>query len=262
MAAHPEFWPETIRGLIVHSAEWTAPMLAPFADTTGVRDNYELIRRFGYGVPDFDRANASASSHLALFAQTEIQPFKIQGGRKFNECHYYNLPIPRDMLESLENEIVELKVTLSYFIDPNPGLSATVDPQRYQSYGLRFDLRRKRESIDAFKQRVNAAEREDPAITPRNEQDDGRWILGPQSVSAGSLHCDVWTGPAVELLQRDMLCVKPVNGWWRQRAVAAVCNRKTRYALVVTLKSKNSDLDIYTPIKAKVDVGVPVETEI
>ena len=154
MAAHPEFWPETIRGLIVHSAEWTAPMLAPFADTTGVRDNYELIRRFGYGVPDFDRANASASSHLALFAQTEIQPFKIQGGRKFNECHYYNLPIPRDMLESLENEIVELKVTLSYFIDPNPGLSATVDPQRYQSYGLRFDLRRKRESIDAFKQRV------------------------------------------------------------------------------------------------------------
>ena len=31
------------------------------------------------------------------------------------------------MLERLENEIVEMKVTLSYFIDPNPGLSANLD---------------------------------------------------------------------------------------------------------------------------------------
>jgi hypothetical protein len=262
MAAHPAFWPETIRGLIVHSAEWTEPMITAFADATGVRDNYELIRHFGYGVPDFDRANASASSHLALFAQSEIQPFRTQGGRKFNECHYYNLPVPADMLERLENEIVELKITLSYFIDPNPGLSASVDPQRYQSYGLRFDLRRKGESVEVFKRRVNAAEREDPAVSPRNQQDDGRWTLGPQSVSAGSLHCDVWTGPAIELLQRDILCVKPVNGWWRQRAAAAVCNRRTRYALIVTLKTKNAELDIYTSIKTMVDVGVPIETEI
>ena len=160
----------------------------------------------------------------------------------------------------MENEPVDLKITLSYFVDPNPGLSASVDPQRYQSHGLRFDLRRKRESIDVFKRRVNAAEREDPTIRPRNEQDDGRWMLGPQSVSAGSLHCDVWSGPAIELLQRDMLCIKPVNGWWRQRAAAAICNKQTRYSLIVSLKAKNVDLDIYTPIKAAVDVGIPVET--
>jgi hypothetical protein len=164
------------------------------------------------------------------------------------------------MLERLENGIVELKITLSYFIDPNPGLSASVDPQRYQSYGLRFDLRRKGESVEVFKRRVNAAEREDPAISPRNQQDDARWTLGPQSVSAGSLHCDVWTGPAIELLQRDILCIKPVNGWWRQRAAAAVCNRRTRYALIVTLKTKNAELDIYTSIKTMVDVGIPIET--
>jgi hypothetical protein len=99
-----------------------------------------------YGVPSFERANASALNHLALFAQAEIQPFKIEKGRKFNECHYYVLPIPRRMLEELENEIVEMKVTLSYFIDPNPGLSANVDAQRYQSHGLRFDHQRKNES--------------------------------------------------------------------------------------------------------------------
>ena len=57
------------------------------------------------------------------------------------------------------NETVELKLTLSYFIEPNPGFSANVDPQRYQSYGLRFDLRRKGETSTQFRRRVNAAER-------------------------------------------------------------------------------------------------------
>ena len=261
-AEHPDLWPETIRGLIVHSAEWTQPMLTAFADASGVRDNYGLVRRFGYGVPDFDRATDSAKNELALIAQKKIQPFRVQGARKFNECHYFTLPIPTVLLERLENEIVELKIVLSYFVDPNPGLSANVDPQRYQSHGLRFDLRRKGETLDSFKQRVNAAEREDPAIAPRNQQDDGRWTLGPQSASAGSLHCDVWTGPAIELLTRDTLCVKPVNGWWRQRASREICNRTTRYSLILTFKTKNIDLDVYTEIKAMVDVGVPIETPI
>ena len=105
--------------MMVHSAEWTAPMLAALGDTPGKRTRYDLVRRFGYGVPNFERANASALNHLALFAQAEIQPFKIEKGRKYNECHYYTLPIPRQMLEQLENEVVEMKVTLSYFIDPN-----------------------------------------------------------------------------------------------------------------------------------------------
>jgi hypothetical protein len=83
-----------------------------------------------------------------------------------------------------------------------------------------------------------------------------------ESVSAGSLHCDVWTGPALELLARDTLCVKPVNGWWRQRAAKKVCNQKTRYSMVVTLKTRNVDLDIYSEIKAAVDVGIPIETAV
>jgi len=28
---------------------------------------------------------------------------------------------------------------------------------------------------------------------------DSRWTFGSQSVAAGSLHCDVWIGPAAEL---------------------------------------------------------------
>ena len=114
-AQHPNYWPETIRAMMVHSAEWTSPMLGALDDSHGKRARYNLIRRFGYGVPNFERANASALNHLALFCQAEIQPFKFEKGRKFNECHYYTLPISRQMLEWLENEIVEMKVTLSYF---------------------------------------------------------------------------------------------------------------------------------------------------
>jgi hypothetical protein len=263
MAANPEFWPETIRALMVHSAEWTRPMLAAIDATPGKRERYELIRRFGYGVPDFDRANASAKNHLAMIAQSEIQPFQLQGNRRFNECHYYKLPIPGGMLEQLENEPVELKVTLSYFIDPNPGLSANVDPQRYQSYGLRFDLQRPRETLKRFKVRVNASEREDPRRPGTAAPADARWVLGQDSVSAGSLHCDVWRGPAIELLGRNMMCVKPVNGWWRDRASRDVCNRLTRYALVVSLKTGNVELDIHTPISvAAAAVPIEVETEV
>ena len=259
-ADHPDYWPETIRALMVHSAEWTEPMLAMFGERMNKRERYELVRRYGYGVPDYDRATASATNHLALFAQANLQPFRSEGGRKFGDCHYYTLPIPRRMLEDLENETVELKITLSYFIDPNPGLSANVDPQRYQSHGLRFDLRRKTETLDNFKRRVNASEREDPRVGPQREDDDGRWLLGPQSVSAGSLHCDLWTGPAIELAGRDTLCIKPVVGWCRSRAAIEICNAMRRYSLIVTLKARNTEIDLYTPIS--VAVGVPVEVEI
>ena len=91
-AAHPEYWPETIRALMIHSATWTDPMLAAFNRTSSRRERYSIVRRYGYGVPDFDRANASANDHLALIAPSRIQPFRLDGARKFNECHYYELP--------------------------------------------------------------------------------------------------------------------------------------------------------------------------
>lgn len=262
MADHPDYWPETIRALMVHSAEWTAPMRQLIDRTTAKRDRYALVRRFGYGVASYDRATACAQNHLAMVAQAEIQPYQFEGGREFNHCHYYRLPIPAAMLEELDNEAVELKVTLSYFIDPNPGLSANVDPQRYQSHGLRFDLQRRNESFGRFKLRVNAAERPEGHGKLRHEGSDSRWILGDDSISAGSLHCDVWTGRAVDLLQRDWLCIKPVNGWCRKRSDRAICNRNTRYALVVTLKTANVELDIYTPVEVMVKTPIEIENPV
>ncbi|MDR3526254.1 MAG: S8 family peptidase [Rhizomicrobium sp.] len=261
-ALHPDYWPETIRAMLIHSAEWTGPMIASLLEAAGKRARYELVRRFGYGVPDFRRANASATNHLALFTQTEIQPFKMDAGRKFNTCHYYKLPIPAALLEELENEQLEMKVTLSYFIDPNPGLAANVDPQRYQSHGFRFDHQRKNETATRFKLRVNPAERDDPSRRPPIESVDPRWLLGEDSVSAGSVHCDTWRGPAIELLNRELICVKPVNGWWRNRASRDVCTRKSRYALIVSIKAINTGIDLYTPIVTSIGLPIPIPVEI
>lgn len=260
-AQHPEYWPETIRALMVHSGEYTAPMLAEF-DGKQLRDRYDVVRRFGYGVPNLERAIASANDHLALVAQTEIQPYKLDGQRKFNECHYHTLPMPNDVLEGLDNEQVELKITLSYFIEPSPGFSANVDPQRYQSFGLRFDLRRKGETLVNFRRRVNASERDDPRAAGPNHPDDSRWLLGPDSIASGSLHCDRWKGPAVDLLGRDRLCIKPVGGWWRDRARAEFVNQSSRYALVVTLKAPRVDVDLYTSVQSVMLPAQTIETEV
>lgn len=258
-AEYPEFWPEMIRALMVHSAEWTEPMRASLDAAEGRRAAYLLLRRFGYGVPSLDRAMRSAQNHVAVFAQAEIQPFISQGGRRFKDAHFYRLPWPKALLEEIGERDVRLKLTLSYFIEPNPGVSSSVDPQRYQSFGLRFDLRRRLESVTQFVERVNALERDDPLGRVQVVADDNQWTFGAQSVSAGSLHCDEWVGPAVQLAARDIICVKPVIGWWRNRSSLEICNKKTRYALIATLSSPDTTIDLHTPISTIVETAIDVE---
>jgi len=250
-ADHPDYWPETIRALIIHSAEWTDPMRARLLNENGLRDRKQLLRIFGYGVPSYSRATASALSDLALVAQRTIQPYRREAsGPVFNECHYYPLPWPQDVLERYGDQEFHLKITLSYFVEPNPGKSAAIDPQRYQSFGLRFDLKRPRETLDQFRKRNNAQEREDPRRGPPVEPDNG-WTLGPSNISAGSLHCDVWRGTGAQLAARGMICVKPVSGWWKERRTPAVCEQQGRYALIVTLTAP--EIDLYTPVSTAIE---------
>ena len=257
MADHPNSWPETIRALMIHGAEWTKPMKDELANASNKSKRAALIRRYGYGVPTFERANASANDHLALVAQAEIQPFAYKG-KRFKDSHFYKLPWPKDVIEAIAHETVRLKITLSYFIDPNPGYSANIDPYRYQSFGLRFDLKRRNESLKEFAKRVNASER-DPGEKMENKTDTDNWFFGQNSVSAGSLHCDIWTGSAAKLLTRDMVCVHPVGGWWRNRADRDIRSQKTRYAIIVSLKTESTDIDLYTPIKTLIESEISTE---
>jgi hypothetical protein len=159
----------------------------------------------GYGVPDVERAILSALNDVTLIAEAEIQPFAIgKGGRTgvFNEMHFYDLPWPRAALEQLENEIVIMKVTLSYFVEPNLTGRAATRPDTYRSFGLRFAMKRRTETDMAFRARINAAQEKD-GTTADKEADC--WLLGPKAVQAGSLHCDLWRGHAVDLAGHDAL---------------------------------------------------------
>lgn len=50
MAQYPDYWPETVRALLVHSAEWTEKMLERFGPQKK-KDYENLLRYAGYGVP-------------------------------------------------------------------------------------------------------------------------------------------------------------------------------------------------------------------
>ncbi len=267
MARHPDLWPETIRALIVHSADWTPAMQQRFKACRSRRDCIALARHFGYGVPRLERALASAQNDLALIAQTHIQPFKrerkldaqdhwVFGDPTFNEVHYYSLPWPRQALEDLGEKDVRLKITLSYFIEPSPGEAAPVTPARYQSYGLRYDLKRSGETEAVFRQRINRLERGEDRL-PKADP-DSRWTFGNQSVAAGSLHCNVWVGPAVELAARNLIAIRPVSGWWRYRTHLGQYNSRARYGLVVSITAEDAEVELYNEIADLIGI----ETEI
>jgi hypothetical protein len=218
-----------------------------------------LLRRYGYGVPDFEKALQSATSSAAMIAEAEIQPFQFER-RTFKDCHYYPLPWPRRELEAIDPQAdVTLKVCLSYFVEPNPGATDKTDPYRYQSFGLRFDLRRKGESRAKFLGRMNAAR---PQIKGDSAGSDENWWFGPNSISAGSLHCDIWQGAAVDLLTQDELCIYPVGGWWRGAKDRDVVEKKARYSLVLTLSTEDLSIDLHSGIKQTIENQGQVPTEL
>lgn len=91
-----------------------------------------------------------------LVLEGELQPF-LQDGSKgsMNEMHLHTIPWPKEVLESLGDIPAQLKVTLSYFVEPGPGEIGWKDKYRYASCGLRFDVINKNESVDDFKKRIN-----------------------------------------------------------------------------------------------------------
>ncbi|POR55295.1 S8 family peptidase [Bosea psychrotolerans] len=261
-AARPDLWPETHRALIVDSARWPEPIRKKFIGTgahwkTGKAatkaKKQAMLREFGYGVPDIGRAVLSARNDATLVAQAELQPFAIGAdGRTgvFNEMHFYDLPWPKTALEQLENEIVTMKVTLSYFIEPNLTGKAATRPDTYRSFGLRFDMKKRAETSARFRSRISASQAKD------GTEADGEtscWLLGPKAIQAGSLHCDLWRGRAIDLAGHDAIAVYPVGGWWKSHVGQKRVADKARYALVISISAPGQQVDLYSEITTLVD---------
>lgn len=262
---YPNAWPETVRALIVHSAFWNNAMLKQLNVKQGNRGDFRnLLKVFGFGVPELDRALFSQESALTFIAQEAIQPYKYKDGSKSeaetNEIHFFNLPWPKEILLEMGNIPVRLRITLSYFIEPGAGEIGWKDKYRYQSHGLRFDINNVGEEEDEFRKRVNVEAREENEEVIGNSGSN-RWVIGANNRSNGSIHSDFWEGTAADLATCNLIAVFPIIGWWRERKHLGKVENSTRYSLIISLETPAQDVELYTTVKNMIEVPIEIKTE-
>jgi hypothetical protein len=257
LAAMPERWPETIRAMLIHSAEWTPIIKQQFETAISEQQKRMLLRKYGYGVPSYERAVLSAANDLTLIAEDELQPFRKEGGSvKTREMNLHQFPWPQTELEQLGETEVELRVTISYYVEPNPGERGWLRRHRYPSHALRFAVKRALESVGDFRGRINAAAVAEEEGLPPVPAGADNWYLG-RIRNVGSIHSDYWRGTAAEPAQRSAIGVYPIGGWWKENPIHERYDRTVRYALVVSIRAVNGAIDIYTPVR--VQIGVPID---
>jgi hypothetical protein len=260
LAAMPQRWPETIRAMMIHSAEWTPLMRQQFDAAPSEQRKRALLRKYGYGVPSYERAVLSAANDLTLIAEDELQPFWKEGGAlKTRHMNLHDFPWPRTELEQLGEIEVELRVTLSYYVEPNPGERGWLRRHRYPSHALRLAVKRALESVDDFRRRINAAAVAEEEGLPPVPASGDNWHLG-RIRNVGSVHSDYWRGTAAELARRSAIGVYPVGGWWKENPAHHRYHRTVRYALIVSIRAVNGTVDIYTPVQLKIATPVQVTT--
>ena len=255
---YPELWPETIRALLVHSAEWTPAMKARWKPLTTKQGWQNLIRYCGFGVPNLTRAMRSANNALTLIVQDKLYPYE----KKKNYCstrdmHIHKIPWPVEVLEEMDEAEVEMRVTLSYFIEPNPARRGWIRRYGYASHLLRFDVKTPDETVDQFRKRINKAAR-DEKETSTTSSDSDKWTLGTQLRHKGSIHSDCWHGSAIELAQRGFIGIYPVSGWWKERHQLGRWGREARYSMIVSISTPQTDVDIYTSVANQVGIEIMI----
>jgi hypothetical protein len=259
MATYPDFWPETVRGLLPHAARWTPTMRSEIDADSSRAHKLRMLRRYGWGVPTESAVLDSNRAAVTMVTQDSFVPFE---GEDFlaRVFRLHRLPWPEDTLRDLGAADVTLRVTLSYFIEPTASRRGWRRRYAYASHGLRFELRAPTEKTAEFISRVNhdAQAEEDGQRRPSGRAD--RWVVGSNQRNLGSLHQDLWEGSGAELADCGVLAVHPVGGWWKNAQRKDRINLPVRYGLLVSLITQETGVDLYTPIAVELDL--PVETAI
>lgn len=262
---YPRLWPETVRALMVHSAEWTDSMRQQFTDPakTDKHNARHLVRCVGFGTPDVNRALGSLRNSVVMIVEDQIQPFERDGSSAptTKSMNSHELPWPKDLLASLGDANIKMTVTLSYFIEPNPSSRNVSSKYRYPSHQLRFDVKRPTESMAEFKARISRASQSAGMGNVHTGNGDPNWLLG-EFRHRGSIHKDVWRGSAIELSERGVISVYPATGWWRTRTKLESFNKIARYALIISIEAPEVDADIYTEIQNLIKSTIETDIEI
>lgn len=254
-AERPTLWPETVRGLIVHSAEWTPAMTGYLGAITKA----VLLRRYGFGVPSLARAIGSLNNDVTMVIEDSLSPFKISNKKAVtDELMVHELIWPRERLIELGGALVRLRITLSYFVEPNPGERGQSRRHSYASHGLRFALKPADEKLDIFLRRITS---EAGARPPARQGPDAGWTVGPQLRHRGSVHGDTWEGTGADLAERNSIVVFPTGGWWRENLAQDRVRERVRYSLIATIQAAEG-VDLYSEVSAQIAAEIPAEVAI
>jgi len=255
--------PETVRGLIVHSASWTPEMVAQF---DGIADR---LLACGYGVPDEQLARECAQERATIVIEDAMPnavveevlkkkppkraTTKITEPKLRRKLKLFRLPLPHELTADVDPD-VELRVTLSYFTEPNK-FGRTV----FHGLDLKWDMQGPQESEDTFLQRINALKRPAGADGKRQKVDDTKsfpWHIGVQARNRGTVQSDRWRGKMSALGGDKLIAIIPVLGWWDQRR--QLKEQGMRFSLVVSIFGPG----IYSVIKPRLEAAATVLIEV
>lgn len=165
------------------------------------------------------------------------------------DLNLHEIPWPTEALQALGETDVEMRVTLSYFIESNPARRGWGRKYSYASHGLRFDVKRPLERFDDFKTRINQKARDEEGGRTAESPADSEWILGPNLRKLGSIHSDMWRGTAASLAERGHVAVYPIIGWWRENPRHQRWNKRARYSLIISIRTPETDVELYSTIQ-------------
>lgn len=258
---YPDVWPETIRALIVNSADWTPSMKEEFLTYEGSKlrkpkEQYlHMLQHCGWGAPDAELALESGENHSSIIYEGLIHPYQEDGCQiAYGNYQLITLPWPTELLLSLENTAAEMAVTLSYYIEPNPNNAnaAYKSRYRYESHGLRLAHMAEGESALQLRNRIAKLGKDEPPPVEKSKM-DSEWTLGTKR-NRGSIISDRWNGTCQQLAGRSTFAIYPSDGWRRSRPSLNRYSEAVRYSLVVRISVEDPEADIYTPIAPLVSV--------
>lgn len=229
-------------------------------DKMNLDEKRVLLRKFGYGIPNLEKARYSAKNSVTLIAENHITPFIKKSSVQYNEFHLYELPWPKEVLENdIFNQDAIINVTLSYFIEPNPGNRLYANTFSYQSHGLGFRLIGKDEKLDDFLKRISTDTRERDedgkleAVSPAEP-----WFIGPKTREKGSVQKDFITMSGADMSTRNTIAVFPKAGWYKTRAKEGKYSLPLRYSLIISIETPKNDVNLYVPMYNLITNPIPL----
>jgi hypothetical protein len=252
----PQRWPETIRAMIVHSAEWTAAMRDKFDAATSEQQKRVLLRKYGYGVSNYERAVLSAANDLTLIAEDELQLFWKDGSVikpatwTFISSHGHGQN-SNSSVKPRWSFVLPSRTTWSRIRVSVVGCAGAATHRT--RFGLRLNGRWSRWMRFALASTLLWLLKRKGWRRSMPGQTIGTW---GESAMSGRF-TPIIGGTAAELAQRSAVGVYPIGGWWKENPAHERYDRKIRYALIVSIRALNGAIDIYTPVR--VQITAPIE---